>query len=112
MATPSIIRSGRGICIFGILNPNYKITYEMPRGEPDFNFWNKYLNDPNEKEAHKEQIKFQLQLGQSVDEIIREKFNGVIDEKNYTSALKYEELVRQALKELEEEKEEMEDKKQ
>lgn len=89
--------------IFGLSNPNYEITYGRPKKRTDYEHWWKYLSDANERAAHKEEIKFELGLGKSYDEIIRNKVGGQITAENYPIALKFAELVKEALKELEEE---------
>ena len=89
--------------IFGLNNPNYEITYDRPKKRTDYEHWWKYLSDANERAAHKEEIKFELGLGKSYDEIIRNKVGGQITAENYPIALKFAELVKEALKELEEE---------
>ena len=91
--------------IYGIQNPNYKMGYGKPKkkkGE-DYEHWYNYLTDPNEREAHKDEIKFELGLGKSYDEIVRNKVGGRITVENYPIALKMSELVQEAVKELEEE---------
>jgi len=89
--------------IYGIQNPNYRITYKSPKDNKDYEQWFNYLKDRNELAAHKDQIKFELGLGKSYDEIIRNKVGGKITPENYPIALKFSELVKEAVKELEEE---------
>jgi hypothetical protein len=95
--------------IYGIQNPNYQITYKSPKNSEDYEAWYQYLQDRNEQAAHKDQIKFELGLGKSYDEIIRDKVGGKITTENYPVALKFAELVQDAVKELEEENEEHEE---
>lgn len=93
--------------IYGIQHPDYKMGYGRPKkkhGE-DYEHWYNYFTDPNEREAHKNEIKFELGLGKSYDEIIRNKVGGMITVENYPIALKFQEMVQEAVKELEEEKE-------
>jgi hypothetical protein len=93
--------------IYNIVNPNYKIGYSIPRGA-DYKAWSRYLADPNERAAHKSEIRFELQLGKSVDEIIRKKVGGVITSDNYPIALKFSELVDEVAEELERKEEDEE----
>jgi hypothetical protein len=94
--------------IFGLKNPNYKMGYGKPKGNVDYEHWYNYLTDANERVAHKEEIKFELGLGKSFDEIIRNKVGGKITTENYPIALKFKELVHEALEEMEEAEEENE----
>ena len=96
--------------IYGLKNPNYKMGYTHPKeGEkPDYEHWYNYLTDTNERNAHKQEIKFELGLGKSYDEIIRNKVGGQITTDNYPIALKFKELVYEALEEMEKEEEENE----
>lgn len=91
--------------IYGIQNPNYKKLYDTPKkkGGEDYEHWYWYFTDPNERAAHKDEIKFELGLGKSYDEIVRNKVGGQITIGNYPIAIKFSEMVQEALKELEEE---------
>lgn len=95
--------------IYGIKNPDYQITYKSPKHGKDYEQWFKYLKDKNEQAAHKDEIKFELGLGKSYDEIIRNKVGGKITAENYPIALKFSELVKEAVAELEEENEKNEE---
>ncbi len=66
-------------------------------------YWDLYLSDEDEYIAHKEQIKMEIKSGLSPDEIIRNKIGGAIDAKNYPIALKFKEIVQDAVKEIEKE---------
>jgi hypothetical protein len=87
--------------------PDYKKQYgeiNAAQGTPEYyRQWYLYLTDKNEVAAHKAQIKYDLLLGRSVDEIIREKIGDRITDKNYRVALKFKELVEETAKEIEEE---------
>jgi len=88
--------------IYGIMNPTYKIGYTMPNGS-DMEGWNKYLMDPNERDAHRAEIRFGLKLGRSFDEIIRGKVGGIVTQDNYPIAVKFSELVNEVMNNIEEE---------
>jgi len=92
--------------IYHIQYPDYEQKYGRPKKgkDTDYEYWWKYLTDPNELAAHKEEIKFELGLGKSYDEIIRNKVGGQITKQNYPIAIKFSELVQEVVKELEEEK--------
>jgi len=96
--------------LYGLQHPNYEIGYNRPKNKnkkgEDYEFWYNYFTDPNEQAAYKQEIKFELGLGKSYDEIIRNKVGGQITMDNYPIALKFSEMVQEALKELEEKKNE------
>ncbi len=84
-------------------NPNYEKGYgnlSDKTGDELLKEWNKYLTDPNEREAHISEIEYAIKLGKSVDEIIRDKVGGKITMENYPIALKFEELVREVVEKL------------
>ena len=93
--------------IFGKQHPDYKKQYGNLGAKPGtpeyYKEWYLYLTDENEVAAHKTQIKYDLLMGRSMDEIIREKFGGRIDDKNYKVALKYKQLVEETAGEVVEE---------
>jgi hypothetical protein len=90
--------------LFGLKNPNYTPTYSSKNNKShDFEYWNKYFNDPSEIVAHKHQIKLELEVGKSYDEIIRNKVGGSISLDNYPIANKFSSLVNVAMNELEKE---------
>jgi len=109
--------------IFSETNPDYYHEYHRDpklKDRDHLAYWDLYLNDEDERQAHKEEIKFSLKSGKSVDEIIRDKVawgvgegrGGNIDEANmkrsYPIALKFKELVQEAVEELQQEEEENE----
>jgi len=109
--------------IFSIKKPDYYHEYHRDpklKERDNLAYWDLYLNDEDERQAHKEEIKFALKSGKSVDEIIRDKVawgigegkGGNIDEvnmkKSYPIALKFKELVQEAVDELQKEEEENE----
>lgn len=90
--------------IYSLKNPNYEVSYVRSKNkgqEEEYKYWNSYFSDLSEIVAHKEQIKFELKLGKSYDEIIRNKVGGQITEDNYPIAVKFSELVQKSLNELE-----------
>jgi hypothetical protein len=93
--------------LFGLQNPDYKIGYDSSKrkGPNDYKYWYDYFQDSSERSSHKRQIKFQLALGRSYDEIIRDKVGGSITTENYPLAIKFSEMVQEAVKELEAEDE-------
>ena len=93
--------------IYSLKNPNYEVSYIRSKNksqESEYRYWNDYFSDLSEIVAHKDQIKFELQLGKSYDEIIRNKVGGMITEENYPIAIRFSELVQASLNELEGEK--------
>ena len=58
--------------------------------------------------AHKSEIKYELLLGKSVDEIVRNKVGGAITTENYPVALKFKELINEAIEEIRKEEEQNE----
>lgn len=91
--------------IYSKKHPDYKISYG---GEKDARTEKghleqtiKYLSDISEEFAYLKQMKFELGLGKSPDEIIRDSIGGALTLNNYPVALKYSEKVEEALKEIE-----------
>ena len=98
--------------LFSITNPDHEHEYNKDpklKDRDNLRYWDLYLSDPDERLAHKEEIKYELRSGKSVDEIIRNKVGGSIDiqnhAQNYPIALKFKELVEEAVLELEKEDE-------
>lgn len=92
--------------IYSLANPFHDAEYNKVRPHKDkefYKYWKLYLSDANEIAAHKSQIKYALLSGQSMDEIIRDKVGGQITETNYPIAIRFSEIVEEALNELEEE---------
>jgi len=90
--------------IYNLQHPNYEIPYGKRKKGMDYEYWYKYLTDPNEREAHKKEIKYELLTGKSYDEIIRDKVGGRITTENYPIAKKFSELVMEVVDEIEAEK--------
>lgn len=88
--------------IFSKFNPGYEHQYNKPENEslkekdPD-KYWDLYLNDPDEKQAHSHQVIYEIGMGKSVDEIIRDKVGGEINLKNYKTALLFKRIINEAL---------------
>ena len=96
--------------LYNIVNPEHQAEYNKPENktlkEKDNNqWWYIYLTDPDERQAHLEELKYELHSGKSPDEIIRDKVGGKIDANNYAIALKFKELVDEAMEALAKEEE-------
>jgi len=105
--------------LYSISHPEHENLYNKDpnlKKKDELRWWELYFNDPDEIQAHIEQIKHELISGRSVDEIIRDKIGeakgevgGAITLSNYKIhyplALKFKELVMEAVKELEQENE-------
>lgn len=103
--------------LYSITNPEHEHLYNKDTGlkkKDPLKWWELYLDDPDERRAHIEEIKHELISGRSTDEIIRDKVGEAAGEvggaitlstykTNYPIALKFRELVQEAVKELEEE---------
>ena len=95
--------------LFEVENPTYEKQYgnmSGATGDEGLKQWYLYFSDLSEGSAHREQIKYELLLGKSVDEIIRDKVEGVVTLENYPIALKYREMVEEVAKQIEGESEE------
>ena len=99
--------------LFSKTNPEHEHLYNKKsklRNTDHHKYWFLYLNDPDERLAHKEEIRYELISGKSVDEIVRDKVGGAITidsyQKNYPIALQFKALVDEVVKELEEDKNE------
>jgi hypothetical protein len=72
--------------IFENQNPFYTHLYNKDPKLKESNplkYWELYLTDEDEIIAHKEEIKFGLIAGKSIEEIIRDKIGGAINKNNY-----------------------------
>lgn len=94
--------------LFSMVNPEHEHLYNKKpnlRKTDHHKYWFLYLNDPDERLAHKEEIRYELLSGKSVDEIVRDKVGGAITVdsylKNYPIALQFKILVDEVAKELE-----------
>lgn len=94
--------------LYNIAHPEHENLYNKEKGlknKDELKWWYLYLTDEDERMAHKEEIKYSIQSGVSVDEIIRDKIGGSIKESNmkrmYPIAMKFKELVDEAVKEME-----------
>jgi len=90
--------------LFNIEHPDHKKGYgefKGAQGTPEYyEEWYNYLTDPDEREAHKWHIKFELMLGRSVPEIVKDKVGDKITTVNLPIAAKFHELVMEAMNEL------------
>jgi hypothetical protein len=95
--------------LYNIMNPSHEHLYNKKQNKKlqDSNvvkYWELYLGDEDEKLAHKEEIKYQILSGLSVDEIIRDKIGGKIDSSsvktNYPIALIFKKIVEEAIAEM------------
>jgi hypothetical protein len=96
--------------LFNMQNENHECLYHKDKNlkrTNELKWWDLYLNDPDEKLAHEEEIKYQLLSGYSVDEIIRDKIGGAITlenmKKTYPIALKFKKLVEESVAKIESE---------
>lgn len=93
--------------LFSLVHPEHEVGYGQmndKRGMERYKEYFKYFSDPSEVVAHKAEIKYDLLLGRSTDEIVRDKVGGHITEDNHVIALKFRELVDEAAAELEKER--------
>ena len=92
--------------IYNILHPEYEHKYNKdPKlKERDNNmYWYLYLTCPDERQAHSEEIKFEVKSGKSIDELIRDKVGGQVTPENYGIALKFKQLIDEVVLEIEQE---------
>jgi hypothetical protein len=87
-----------------LYNKDPKLRDRDPR-----KYWDLYLGDKDEKLAHQEEIRFELQAGKSVDEIVRDKVGGAITKdsykRTYITALTFKKMVDEVVQQMEEEHE-------
>jgi len=92
--------------IWSIVCPDHKHKYHedlsLQQRDP-LAYWHLYFNDEDERQAHAEEIKFDIFSGKSVDELIRDKVGGQIAIDTYPIAIKFKELIDKTLIELEKE---------
>ena len=95
--------------LFSKVNPEHEHLYNKKanlRKTDHHKYWFLYLNDPDERLAHKEEIRYELISGKSVDEIVRDKVGGSITTdsylRSYPIALQFKVLVDEVVKEIEE----------
>ncbi len=97
--------------IYSIQHPYHEHLYNKGKKSDQGKYWDLYLSDEDERLAHKEEIRFELQSGKSVDEIVRDKVGGAITKnsysKNYVTALKFKQIVDEVVMEMENEQEEI-----
>jgi len=97
--------------IYSLTNPEHEHEYLKKENKEEQKkssnkFWYLYFTDPDERKAHLRQIVYELKAGYSSDEIIRDKMGGRITPENYGKALKFKEMVDEAISIIENEEEE------
>jgi len=98
--------------LYSISNPDHEHLYNKDpklRDRDPRKYWDLYLGDKDEKLAHQEEIRFELQAGKSVDEIVRDKVGGAITKdsykRTYITALTFKKMVDEVVQQMEEEHE-------
>ena len=90
--------------LFSVNNPEYEHVYNkdpsLKHTDRD-KYWYLYLTDVDERQAHGEQVKFEIRSGKSVDEMIRDKVGGKITPDNYNIAILFKDIIDEAVKEME-----------
>jgi hypothetical protein len=98
--------------IYSMQNPDHKHLYNKDyklRNKNTGKYWELYLGDEDERIAHKEEIRFELISGKSIDEIVRDKVGGAITKNNYKNsydiAINFKSMVDEVVREIEEKNE-------
>ena len=90
--------------IYSITNPDHESEYnkdpKLKDTDPD-KYWYLYLTDKDERQAHGEQIKFELRSGVSIDEMIRNKVGGQVTKDTYSIAILFKDLIDDVIEEME-----------
>lgn len=92
--------------LFSITNENYEHKYNKDPKLKDTDkdrYWNLYLTDTDERQAHSEQVKFELKSGISVDEMIRDKVGGQVTSDNYNIAILFKDIIDSVIENMERE---------
>jgi len=95
--------------LFSITNPEHENQYNKDPKLKDTDrdkYWYLYLTDKDERQAHSEQIKFELKSGISIDEMIRDKVGGQVTPENYNIAILFKDIIDSVIEELEGQKNE------
>jgi hypothetical protein len=94
--------------LFHIQNPEYENLYhkdpKLKETDRD-KYWYLYLTDEDERQAHGEQVKFEIKSGKSVDEMIRDKVGGQVTPDTYNVAILFKDIIDSVLEEMENENE-------
>mgnify|MGYP003640551258 CR=1 FL=1 len=96
--------------LYSITNPDHEHEYNKDPSLKDRDYlayWESYLSDPDERLAHAEEIRHEIEeSGLSIDEIIRNKSGGAITNDNadtgYPISLKFKQLVEEVVQQMEE----------
>jgi hypothetical protein len=94
--------------LFHIKNPEYENLYHKDpslKEKDNDKYWYLYLTDEDERQAHGEQVKFEIKSGKSIDEMIRDKVGGKVTPDNYNIAILFKDIIDEAIKEMETENE-------
>jgi len=94
--------------LYSITNPEHESQYNKDPSLKDTDsekYWNLYLTDADERQAHSEQVKFDLRSGVSIDEMIRDKVGGQVKKNNYHIAILFKDIIDDVVKKMEEEDE-------
>jgi hypothetical protein len=90
--------------LYSITNPEHESEYNKQRNlkdtDPD-KYWYLYLTDQDERQAHGEQVKFEIKSGISVDEMIRNKVGGQVTKDTYSIAILFKDIIDETLEKME-----------
>jgi hypothetical protein len=92
--------------LYSITNPEHENQYNKDpklKDRDSDKYWYLYLTDEDEKQAHNEQVKFELKSGVSVDEMIRDKVGGQVTTSTYNIAVLFKDIIDQAIEDMEKE---------
>ena len=96
--------------MLGVESPRYDIPPSTQKPNPeDVKKWLFYLNSPDERLAHIEQIKYFLGLGMGREQILRVLTSGRLTYEMLPIAKKYNELINAAIAELKEQRKELQE---
>jgi len=90
--------------LYSITNPEYEHQYNKDPKLKDTDkdkYWNLYMTDADERQAHSEQVKFELKSGVSVDEMIRNKVGGQVTADTYNIAILFKDIIDETVVEME-----------
>ena len=94
--------------LYSITHPEHESEYNKDPKLKDTDsdkYWHLYLTDEDERQAHSEQVKFELKSGISVDEMIRNKVGGQVTKDTYNIALLFKDIIDDAITDMENENE-------
>jgi hypothetical protein len=90
--------------LYSITNPEHESEYNKDPKLKDSDsdkYWYLYLTDADERQAHSEQVKFELKSGISIDEMIRNKVGGQVTKDNYNIAILFKDIIDSVIEEIE-----------